>query len=72
MRVAKLQDEKGRERFCEVLKTGAVQFDPRPGWLLLAIPPGGRPRKQELHWVHASDWRIAGDRQFRFADPAEQ
>lgn len=72
MRIVKLVNSKGAESFHQVVKAGAVQFDPRPGWLLLATPPGARPHKQELKWVHLSDRDIAWDRQFRFADVPDQ
>lgn len=72
MRIVKLVNAKGVESFHQEVKTGAVLFDPRPNWLLLATPPGARPRKQELQWVHSADRGIAWDRQFRFADAPDQ
>jgi len=72
VRIVKLVNSKGVESFHQVVKAGAVQFDSRPDWLLLATPPGARPRKQELQWVHSSDCGIAWDRQFRFADAPGQ
>lgn len=44
LHVAKLAD-----KFWQVLRVAPVQFDPRPGWLLLAQPIGGKPK--ELKWV---------------------
>ena len=68
MWIIKLRDAKGRESFHQVVRTGPVMFDPRPGWMLLGTPIGARPRKTELQWIRPSDERIAWDRQFRFAD----
>jgi len=68
MRIVKLVNAKGNESFHQVVKAGSVRFDHRPGWLLLATPPGAKPQKQEVQWIHPSDGQIAWDRQFRFAD----
>ncbi len=67
MEIAKLRNGKGGSSFHEVLKTGTVQFDPRPGWLLLATPPGERRPRQILQWEHPEDGNLVWIRPFRFA-----
>ena len=62
MRIIKLIDEKGGASFHQVLKTGNVQFDARPGWILLASPAGEIQQRAELHWIHPDEVKIAWDR----------
>jgi len=68
--VAKTMDAKGMETFCEVLRTGAVTFDNRPDWVLIATPIGAAPRKQDLRWVHPTEIRFVWIRPFAFTDQA--
>lgn len=65
--VAKTMDAKGAEAFWEVLRTGAVTFDKRPDWVLIASPIGAAPRKQDLRWVHPTEIRFVWVRPFSFA-----
>lgn len=68
--VAKTIDAKGAETFWEVLRTGNVTFDNRPGWVLVASPIGSSPRKQDLRWVHPTELRFVWIRPFSFASQA--
>ncbi len=67
--VAKVERQPGKPEFYEVLAAGPVNFDPRPGWVLLSTPIGARPRRQTLAWMHPADVPFAWIRPFRFAAP---
>ena len=50
-------------QFFQVLKAGRVKFDPRDGWVLLAVPIGN---PKDLQWVHQSDVFFDWIRNFNF------
>jgi hypothetical protein len=56
-----------KQSLWQVLKVGTVAFDPRPGWLLLAIPIGGKPI--DMVWIHPDTTRIDWIRAFNFGEP---
>lgn len=68
--VAKTMDAKGAEAFWEVLRTGAVTFDKRPDWVLIASPIGAALRKQDLRWVHPTELQFVWIRPFSFTGQA--
>ena len=68
MRVAKILNHKKSPIFAEVVRTGSVAFDERPGWILLCMPIGARPRRQELFWIHPEETQIDWIRDFSFAE----
>lgn len=66
MLIAKTTERRAEPHYREVLRVGRVQFDDRDGWVLLSEPPGARPRKRVLQWMHPSDVRFEWVREFRF------
>jgi hypothetical protein len=57
---------RGDPHFFEVLKSGTVVFDDRPGWILLGLNPGSR--KQDMKWIHPDDTEIEWVREFNFGE----
>jgi hypothetical protein len=63
MFIAKYFDTKGEPVFAEVVRIGRVQFDPRPGWVLLATPLHIKEHKRDRRWVEPG-FRFEWIRQF--------
>ena len=68
MLIAKLTLSPTRTRYAQVVRTGPVQFDARPGWVLMTEPIGAPIRKRDFFWVHPDDTRIEWVRDFSFLD----
>lgn len=62
MRIAKMVVNK-KVRFVELVRQGAVQFDPRPGWILCRDVQV-QPRFADLFWVHPDEVRAEWVREF--------
>lgn len=63
MLVAKYLSRTGKPQFAEVIKSGHVQFDVRPDWILLGEPIGRVPKKH-LYWVHPNETTFVWIKEF--------
>ena len=62
MKVIKLYI-KGKPQLLEFIKEASVQFDPRPGWIL--VQEMDKPRhKKELFWIHPTETPVEWIRDF--------
>lgn len=67
MLIAKVQTKRSQIKFVEILRQGTVQFDPRPGWVLVK-EPGVRPRRTQPEWLHPDDVLFFWVREFNFGE----
>lgn len=63
MKIAKIISSK-KELFVEVVKTGSVKFDTRPGWVFVR-EIDKIFRKCEVFWVHPEEVKFVWIREFK-------
>ena len=64
MQVAKITVKK-QDHIVQLIKVGSVQFDPKPGWMLITDLDCHR-KDAQLRWVHPSTVFVHWIKEFSF------
>jgi hypothetical protein len=62
VKVIKFINKRNQEVIWELVTHSSVDFDPRPDWLLIGLPIGGKHK--DIQWVHPSEIKPIWIQQF--------